>query len=65
MMSQIVETQVVMGNASQLALSIVQEVIGNECADKVGGVQMNEGILLNMIESVMQRCIARKLGEAA
>lgn len=58
------ETQVVLGNAAQLAVSIVQEVLGNETSTSVEGCDLTRDVCLSMIESRIEENLNnRPVGE--
>lgn len=50
-MNEQMNTQIVLGNAAQLALSIVRGVLGNGAADSLDGVALTDGVCLSMIEA--------------
>lgn len=58
-----IETEVVLANAAQMALSIVREVLGNEASDSVNGVEITDDVALSMISVRLQSNMKIHLGE--
>lgn len=58
-----IETEVVLANAAQMALSIVREVLGNEASDSVNGVEITDDVALSMISARLQNNMKIHLGE--
>lgn len=58
-----IETEVVLANAAQMALSIVREVLGNEASDSVNGVEITDDVALSMISARLQSNMKIHLGE--
>ena len=58
-----IETEVVLANAAQMALSIVREVLGNEASDSVNGVEITDDVALSMISARLQGNMKIHLGE--
>lgn len=61
-MSVDVETQVVLGNAVELALRINQELINNVLPDVVGEANLTEEVLMSLIETRVQHKLQDYLG---
>ena len=57
-----IETEVVLANAAQMALSIVREVLGNEASDSVNGVEITDDVALSMISARLQSNMKIQLG---
>lgn len=45
------ETQVVLSNAAQLALTIIKEVLGNETSTSINGQDLTHDVVLSMVET--------------
>ena len=58
-----IETEVVLANAAQMALTIVREVLGNEASDSVNGVEITDDVALSMISARLQSNMKIHLGE--
>lgn len=63
MSDQLVETEVTLGNASELALAIIRGVLGNEIATTITGNELTNSICLSMIQARMQHNLSLHLGE--
>lgn len=60
-MSTDVETQVVLGNATELALRISQGLLTSILPNEVAGTELNESILISLIESRIQYNLSKYL----
>lgn len=59
MLTKECESQVVLANASQLALGIVRGCLGNDAADTIDGERLNDDAVLSMIEARLQHNLKR------
>ena len=60
-MSTDVETQVVLGNATELALRISQGLLTSILPNEVAGTELNESVLISLIESKIQYNLSKYL----
>lgn len=60
-MSTDVETQVVLGNATELALRISQGLLTSILPNEVAGTELNESVLISLIESRIQYNLSKYL----
>lgn len=60
-MSTAVETQVVLGNATELALRISQGLLTSILPNEVAGTELNESVLISLIESRIQYNLSKYL----
>ena len=60
-MSTDVETQVVLGNATELALRISQGLLTSILPNEVAGTELNENVLISLIESRIQYNLSKYL----
>lgn len=60
--NDLIKTQVTLANASELALAIVRETLGNETATVVDGVDLTNGVCLSMIQARLQKNLELHLG---
>ena len=60
-MSTDVETQVVLGNATELALRISQGLLTSILPNEVTGTELNESVLISLIESRIQYNLSKYL----
>ena len=60
-MSTDVETQVVLGNTTELALRISQGLLTSILPNEVAGTELNESVLISLIESRIQYNLSKYL----
>lgn len=60
-MSTDIETQVVLGNATELALRISQGLLTSILPSEVAGNELNESVLISLIESRIQYNLSKYL----
>jgi hypothetical protein len=57
-------TVVVLGNANELAVNIIQGVMGNEIADSIGDSPVTRDVIYNMVQTEFQKKLAPTVGAA-
>lgn len=60
-MSTDIESQVVLGNATELALRISQGLLTSILPSEVAGNELNESVLISLIESRIQYNLSKYL----
>jgi len=60
-MSTDIESQVVLGNATELALRISQGLLTSILPSEVAGTELNESVLISLIESRIQYNLSKYL----